>query len=231
MSKCVAIITARGGSKRIPGKNIRDFCGQPIIKYSIEAALCSDLFNEVMVSTDDMEIAEISKNFGAKIPFMRSKKTSDDYATTADVIEEVLLEYQKLGQNFDYACCIYPTTPFITSKKLKNAFDNLINTDADSLIPVVKFGYPIQRALKIENNKVKLLFPENINKRSQDLEQTYHDCGQFYFLKTETFLKDKSLFTENTAFLEIPESEVQDIDIEEDWKIAELKFVKLNYDD
>ena len=224
MKSCLAIIPARGGSKRIPRKNIKNFCGQPIIKYSIEAALQSKCFSEIMVSTDDKEIATIAKSFDAKIPFLRSEKNSNDYADTADVIEEVLNAYKKQNKHFEYFCCIYPTAPFITAEKLSNSFDILNKTNADAVIPVVKFGYPIQRSLKIENNKLEMIWPENYKKRSQDLMTTYHDSGQFYWMKTESFLTQKTLFAKNTIPFEINETEVQDIDTEQDWQLAEFKY-------
>lgn len=222
--KALAIITARGGSKRIPRKNIRSFLGQPIIKYSIEAALKSGGFDEVMVSTDDKEIMEISKKFGAVVPFYRSKKSSDDHATTAEVIEEVLMEYKKLGKEFEYFCCIYPTAPFITSEKLEQAMKILSKNDVDSVFSVVKFGYPIQRGLRIENGLIKMIWPENLTKRSQDMESSYHDAGQFYFMKTQSFLEQKKMFTEKSIPLIIDEMEAQDIDNEEDWAMAEIKY-------
>jgi N-acylneuraminate cytidylyltransferase len=222
--KSLAIITARGGSKRIPRKNIKSFLGNPIIKYSIDAAIHSKCFDEVMVSTDDREIAGISERLGARIPFMRSETTSNDFATTADVIEEVLLEYKKTGKVFDYCCCIYPTAPFVSPERLKEGLNILTLKNVDSVLPVVRFSYPIQRALKIENGRLLMIWPENLNKRSQDLMPAYHDAGQFYWLKVESFLKQKKLYAENSAPIEIPESEVQDIDNEEDWKIAEMKY-------
>jgi len=222
--KTIAIITARGGSKRIPRKNIKPFLGYPIIKYSIDAALNAECFDEVMVSTDDEEIADTAVRLGAKIPFMRSDATSNDFSMTADVIEEVLNEYGKRNQRFDYACCIYPTAPFISPERLKKGFELLKETGADSVIPVVRFSYPIQRALKVENGRLLMMWPENLNKRSQDLTPAYHDVGQFYWLKVESFLKEKVLFGKYTVPLEVPESEVQDIDNEEDWKIAEMKY-------
>lgn len=222
--KSLAIITARGGSKRIPRKNIKSFLGHPIIKYSIDAAIQSECFGEVMVSTDDREIAGISERLGARIPFMRSETTSNDFATTADVLEEVLLEYKKMSKAFVYCCCIYPTAPFVSPERLKAGLNILTSKNADSVLPVVRFSYPIQRALKIENGRLLMIWPENLNKRSQDLMPAYHDAGQFYWLKIESFLKQKKLFTENSAPIEIPESEVQDIDNEEDWKIAEMKY-------
>ena len=145
-------------------------------------------------------------------------------ATTAEVIAEVLNEYKKIGKEFKYCCSIYPTAPFITNGKLKDAYEKLVQTGADSVVPVVKFGFPIQRAFKIEEGLVKMNWPEYMNSRSQDLPFAYHDCGQFYFIKVESFLKNKKLFTEFTVPFEMPESEVQDIDNEEDWKVAEIKY-------
>ncbi len=224
MEKCLAIITARGGSKRIPRKNIRSFLGHPIIKYSIDAALQSNCFDEVMVSTDDNEIAEISRKLGATVPFYRSGNTSGDFATTADVIEEVLMKYKGLNRDFGCCCCIYPTAPFVTSERLREGFRILKSADADTVFPVVRFSYPIQRALKIEEGRIRMIWPDNLNKRSQDLMPAYHDAGQFYWLKIKNFLHGKKLFTDNSWPIEIPESEVQDIDNEEDWKIAEMKY-------
>lgn len=227
MDKCLAIITARGGSKRIPRKNIKNFLGKPIIQYSIEAAQQAGCFMEVMVSTDDKEIASIALSLGAKVPFIRSAETSDDFATTADVITEVLNEYKNRGETFDFCCCIYPTAPFITAKKLKTAFDMLHNSVAESVIPVVRFGFPILRSFKVEDGLVKMNWPEYMKSRSQDLPPAFHDCGQFYFLRVTPFLQNKKLFTNFTLPLEMPESEVQDIDNEEDWKVAEIKYTFL----
>lgn len=220
----IAIITARGGSKRIPRKNIKDFLGKPIIAYSIEASLESSLFEEVMVSTDDTEIAEVAQRYGAKVPFMRSAKNSDDFATTADVLVEVLENYEKLGKQFQYACCLYPTAPFVTNEKLQKAFDLLIEHQADSVIPVAAFSYSIWRSLKIENGKLQMNFPENLNKRSQDLPVAYHDVGQFYFFDVKKFLATKRLFSDFSVPLCVSELEMQDIDNEIDWKLAELKY-------
>jgi len=220
----IAIIPARGGSKRIPKKNIKDFLGKPIISYSITAALKSKLFDEIMASTDDMQIAEISKSLGAKVPFMRSKENSNDYAGTSDVILEVLDKYKENGNIFDYCCCIYPTAPFITPEKLKKSFELFKVKDYDSLFPVVKYSYPIQRSYKFVNDKISMVWPENYSKRSQDLEQIYHDAGQFYWLKVEEFIKKKQIYTDNSGAIVFSELEVQDIDNEEDWKLAEMKF-------
>jgi N-acylneuraminate cytidylyltransferase len=224
MAKSVAIITARGGSKRIPQKNIRDFLGKPIIAYSISAALDSKCFNEVMVSTDDRDIREIAIAYGAQVPFYRSANTSDDNATSAEVLNEVLEEYRARGKDFNYACCIYPTAPFVTPEKLIQGFNLLIENDADSAFPVVRFNYPIQRALKVEKHKLVMFWPEHLNSRSQDLIPAYHDAGQFYWFNVERFMLAQKLFTDNSFPILMPEIEVQDIDNEEDWKIAEMKY-------
>lgn len=220
----IAIIPARGGSKRIPRKNIKDFLGKPIIAYSIEAALISGVFDEVMVSTDDIKIAEIARKYGAKVPFYRSPEMSNDMAMTAPVLVEVINEYKKLGQEFEYGCCIYPCAPFINPQKLREGLELMKEKNADSAVPVVKFSYPIQRALKIENDKLSMILPENLNVRSQDLMPTYHDIGQYYCFKIESFLAEPILFSKNTVPIITPEREVQDIDTEEDWKIAEIKY-------
>ncbi len=223
--KCLTIITARGGSKRIPKKNIKDFCGKPIIAYSIEAALNSKIFDEVMVSTDSKEIAETAQNYGALVPFIRSAKNSDDFATTYDVLLEVVNKYKELGKVFDYICCIYPTAPFVTAEKLKAAFNKFIESDADSLIPVVKFSFPPQRGFVInKENYLEYKWPENKNKRSQDLELIYHDAGQFYFHKAAVFDGEKKAQNSKIIPFELEETEVQDIDNITDWQLAELKF-------
>lgn len=222
--KTIAIITARGGSKRIPRKNIKEFCGKPIIAYSIEAALGSGIFDEVMVSTDDVEIADIAKAFGAKVPFYRSDETSNDFATTADVISEVLDKYEKMVQTFDYACCIYPTAPFVTAEKLKIAMNKLEDEDGDAAMPVVKFSFPPQRSLIINNGSLEYKWPENTNKRSQDLEPFYHDCGQYYCFKVSSFRKFGQIVGGKVIPIITPDTEVQDIDEMSDWQIAELKY-------
>lgn len=224
----VAIITARGGSKRIPRKNIKDFLGRPIIAYSIETALNSGLFDYVMVSTEDDEIAEVAKRYGAQVPFIRSKQTADDYTGTADVVLEVLHDLTKTGKQFDNACCIYPTAPFITKQSLTAAYNLLQHHTFDSVFPVCPFSYPILRALKIKDSKTSMMWPENTNKRSQDLEPAYHDAGQFYWMNVHLFLKEKKLFTNNTGSIILNELHVQDIDSEMDWKLAELKYQLLH---
>ena len=226
----VAIITARGGSKRIPRKNIKDFMDKPIIAYAIESALDSKIFDEVMISTEDSEIAEIAKKYGAKVPFIRSTKTADDFAGTNDVLKEVIDSYKNLGKFFDRFCCIYPCVPFLTGEILKNAYEKFINSrDLDSLIPIVRFSYPIQRAVRV-NDKDMLEYrePENMPKRSQDLEPMFHDVGMFYFAKTDSFKKYNSLMMPRTGYIELDESIVQDIDNQSDWQMAEIKYRIIN---
>ena len=211
MEKSVAIITARGGSRRIPRKNIKPFLGRPILEYSVEAALQAALFDEVMVSTDDREIAQAAERAGAVVPFFRSGDTADDFATTADVVEEVLASYERMGRHFRTACCIYPTAPFVTAETIRTAMALLEQERADCVIPVVKFSFPPQR-------------PENMAKRSQDLEPLYHDCGQFYCLDVERFRQQKVIWMENAVPFIQDERYVQDIDTLQDWEIAEMKY-------
>lgn len=222
----LAIITARGGSKRIPRKNIKEFCGKPILSYSIEAALTSGIFDEVMVSTDDEEIAAVARQAGACVPFFRSSETANDYASTDDVIMEVLQTYEKQGRHFDAFCCIYPTAPFITAERLKEAM-NLLD-EADSVMPVVPFSYPPQRGLLLDEQGFLIRqFPEYASARSQDLPKVYHDCGQYYACKTETFIKAGTTDVEKMVPVVLSEMEVQDIDTQQDWEMAELKYTKL----
>ncbi len=218
----VAIITARGGSKRIPGKNIKNFCGEPIINYSIKAALASGAFDEVMVSTDDEAIAEVARNAGAAVPFMRSAETANDYATTDEVIAEVLGAYRAEGRNFDRFCCIYPTAPFITADRLKEAMGRL--DDHESVTPVTIFSYPPQRGFVIENERLVRRYPEFATTRSQDLEKLYHDSGQFYACRTDAFFRDNTTDVDDMVPVILSEDEVQDIDTLEDWRIAEQKY-------
>lgn len=222
--KAVAIIPARGNSKRIPGKNKKEFLGKPIICYSIEAALSSGLFVEVMVSTDDEEIAEIARRAGAKVPFMRSARTADDYATTDDVLLEVLEEYERRGITFEYMACIYPTAPFVTPEKLANAVSLLTESKACGVMPVVAFSFPPQRGMAIRNGKLGYCYPENAAKRSQDLETIYHDCGQFYCYNVEQYRACRGELTDGYLPIVVSETEVQDIDNISDWKLAELKY-------
>ena len=220
----IAIITARGGSKRIPHKNRKEFCGKPIIVYSIEAAKQAGIFDTVMVSTDDNKIAEIAKNAGAEVPFMRSAETSNDYATTADVLMEVLEKYKERGIRYENVCCIYPTAPFVTGDKLRRAMDMLVKEKKDSVMPVVPFSFPPLRGMVINDGKLEYKWHEYALKRSQDLEEIYHDCGQFYVFRVKSFEKEKKLVTDNTTGMIISELEVQDIDNETDWELAEMKY-------
>lgn len=220
----LAIIPARGGSKRILKKNIKYFLGKPIISYSIEAAIKSNLFDEVMVSTDDEEIAEIARTYGAKTPFLRSSKNADDFSVLADVVEEVVGNYKEKNINFNNICCILATAPFVTSNKITEAHNKLLEHNYDSVFPVLEFSFPIQRSLKFNDNKVTMVWGEYLNSRSQDLEPRYHDSGQFYWIKTAAFLNEKKLFTTNSGAIVISELEAQDIDTETDWKLAEIKF-------
>tara|TARA_B110000503_G_C7048053_1_gene371074 strand:- start:281 stop:988 length:708 start_codon:yes stop_codon:yes gene_type:complete len=224
MSK-LAIIPARGGSKRILRKNIKLFLGKPIIAYSIEAALKSKLFDEVMVSTDDEEIKEIALKYGAKVPFLRSETNANDFATTAAVINEVLEVYKTRNKLFKYCICIYPTAPFVSSNLLIKAFKKLKKDKLDVVFSVLKYGFPIQRAMKInKEDKVEMVDVSKMNTRSQDLESSFHDAGQFYALNVSAFIKKQKLWTDSTGCIEINELKAQDIDTETDWKLAELKY-------
>ena len=220
----IAMITARGGSKRIPRKNIRDFCGKPILAYSIEAALSSGIFDEVMVSTEDTEIAGIARQYGAAVPFLRSAETADDYATTADVLLEVFAQYKAAGREFQSACCIYPTAPFVTAEKLKHAMECLEEEGTDSVIPVTAFSFPPMRGFLLENGEARYAFPEYAPIRSQDIPPMYHDCGQFYCFRVAPFLENRQLVSVHTRAVIVPEMEVQEIDSEQDWRLAELKY-------
>ena len=221
--KALAIIPARGGSKRIPRKNIKDFLGRPIICYSIEAALQSGLFEDVMVSTEDEEIASIAKQTGASVPFMRSNLTANDHATTNEVILEVLKEYEKRGMVFDYVACLYPTNPFITVQKLKNAYEMIIEKGCAEVVPMVSFSFPPQRAYMLDDNgKAVYCWPENANTRSQDLKPLYHDAGQFYFYDAKSYLTYGGVHGDVYPLI-FPETEVQDIDTIKDWELAEIK--------
>lgn len=226
----LAIITARGGSKRIPRKNIKEFCGKPIIAYSIEAAIKSEVFDEVMVSTDDEEIRDIALKYGATVPFMRSRETSDDKAMTNVVLVEVVQEYAKRGKAFDNICCIYPTAPFLTACRLREAMGKLVEEHVDSVVPIVRFSFPPQRCFVIRENRVAFLYPENAQVRSQDLEPRYHDVGQFYCMNTKRFMEERTLIMSNSVPVIMDEIEVQDIDNFSDWEMAEIKYRLLNTD-
>lgn len=222
----LAIIPARGGSKRIPGKNTKLFLGKPIIAYSIETALQSGLFDEVMVSTDDPKIAEIAREAGAKVPFLRSAANSDDYATTMDVIREVVEEYEKLGKQFDLICCIYATAPLVSASKLQEGYSRMKQLDVDTVFPIVAFSSPIWRGLKINSDgSGEMLWKEHANTRSQDLESVYHDAGQWYWINHKNDVH--SILGSRMGNVILSELEVQDIDNETDWQMAELKYKRL----
>ncbi len=220
----VAIIPARGGSKRIPRKNIRPFLGKPIIAYSIETAMRSRLFGEVMVSTDDEEIAAIARQYGAAIPFLRSPHAASDHAGTVEVLLEVLTEYQTRGLVFEHGCCIYPTAPFVTTNLLHRCWRLMLERGLDSVFPVLRYSYPIQRSLKIEQDRVTMLWPEYYGARSQDFEPVFHDAGQLYCFNVESLREKQRLWTDNTGAVVIPEMRAHDIDSPEDWSVAEFKF-------
>lgn len=221
----ICIIPARGGSKRIPGKNIKEFLGKPIIGYSIEVAIESGLFDQILVSTDDEEIAQVAMKYGATVPFLRSVKNSDDHASTSDVLEEVLLGLNESGLLIKNACCLYPTAPFVTSDVLKKGRKLLVEENMDTVFPIARFSYPIWRGLRqSENGLVDMVWEEHLNSRSQDLESVFHDAGQWYWFNAHTFLQSKRLFTSKTKGIELSPLIVQDIDNEHDWHLAELKF-------
>lgn len=223
--KNLCIIPARGGSKRIPRKNIKDFLGKPIIAYSIEAALKSGLFDEVMVSTDDQEIATIAKQYGASVPFMRSAETANDYAILADVLNDVLNSYDKLGKHFDNMCCILATAPLLRVDDLQKTYDKLIQSDFVTVMPIVQFSFPIMRSLKMDqSDKIEFNWPEYAKIRSQDIPGAYHDAGMFYWHKIEEW----KLGIFNRGAVVLDEMCVQDIDTEQDWQIAEMKYKLLN---
>lgn len=221
----LCIIPARGGSKRIPRKNIKSFLGKPIISYSILTAIASNLFDEVMVSTDDLEISEVATSFGAKVPFLRSEKTSNDISTTFEVLNEVIYRYKIENLEFENICCIYPCAPLININKLASAYNLLNEKKFDTVFPVIRSGFPIQRYLQIDHNsRVSFFYPELALTRTQDLPPSFHDAGQFYWINTKACLKEQMLITSNTGCIEISEIEGHDIDNEVDWKLAELKY-------
>lgn len=223
----IAIIPARGGSKRIPKKNIKEFCGKPMIAYSIEAAKASGCFDRIIVSTDDQTIADVAKAYGAEVPFFRPIELSDDYTGTIPVIRHAVETIEKqTSQQITTACCIYATAPFIRSSDIIDGLDKLTdNIDCLYAFSVTSYPFPIQRAVKInQHHRTEMFEPEAFNMRSQDLEEAYHDAGQFYWGKREAWLEEKRIFAPYSVPIVLPRYRVQDIDTPEDWQCAELMF-------
>jgi len=225
----ICIIPARGGSKRIPRKNIKDFWGKPMIAYSIKAALKSGCFDRVIVSTDDLEIAQVAKTFGAEVPFMRPDELANDYAGTLSVIKHAIEWFEEHESKPSEICCLYATAPFVQASSIKQAYKQLQTTQADYCFSVTSFAFPIQRAIKItQQQRIEMFFPEYFNTRSQNLEEAYHDAGQFYWGKAEAFKQHKPIFSEHASPFILPRHLVQDIDTQEDWLRAEMMYQVLH---
>ena len=225
----VAIIPARAGSKRIPRKNIKDFCGKPMIAWSIEAALQSNCFDRVIVSTDDVEIADVAKRYGAEVPFMRPAVLADDHTGTTAVIRHAVEWCMQQGDQPEYACCIYATAPFILPADIQRGFEALVNAGCDYAFSVTSYPFPIQRAIRVTpQGRVEMFHPEQFNTRSQDLEEAYHDAGQFYWGRSSAWLTEKIIFSQAAAPVLLPHYRVQDIDTIEDWQRAELMHAAIN---
>lgn len=223
----VCIIPARGGSKRIPRKNIRDFMGLPMIAYSIRSAANSGLFDKIIVSTDSEEVAEVARAYGAEVPFMRPADLADDYTTTSAVLTHALEYVRGQGLAPEYACCIYATAPFIRSEYLIQGLDALMASSAHNAFSVASYAFPVFRSQRIrEDGMLEMQWPEHRLTRSQDLPELYHDAGQFYWTKVDRFLENSDLYA-NAAPVVLPRHLVQDIDTEEDWKRAELMYKAL----
>ena len=230
MTKCVAIIPARGGSKRIPRKNIKNFHGKPLIAYSIEVALKSKLFDKVIVSTDDEEIAEIAKEFGAEVPFLRPKELSDDFTGTGAVINHAINFLKEQGENIDFVCTIYATAPLLQEKYLIKAYERLKDSNAKNAFSCTSMPFPIQRTFKITSNeRCEMFWPENFSKRSQDLEEAFQDAGQFYWTNLNV-KSDDIIFGKDSIPIILPRYLVQDIDTQEDWTRAEFMYESIKKD-
>lgn len=228
MKKCIAIIPARGGSKRIPRKNIKDFCGKPMIAYSIEAALRSKLFDKIIVSTDDDEIATIAKEYGAEVPFLRPKELSDDFTASKEVIDHATNWLKEHDYDFELTCTIYATSPLIQEKYILEGYDKLVASDAVNTFSCTSMPFPIQRTFKLDDqNRCEMFWPERFNDRSQDLEEAYQDAGQFYWTKSNQ-TSVKNMFSDDSIAILLPRHLVQDIDTPEDWERAELMYKILN---
>lgn len=223
----IAIIPARGGSKRIPRKNIKEFCGKPMIAYSIQTALESGLFDEVVVSTDDDEIAKVAEFYGARVPFKRPLELANDYAATIPVIQHAI-EALNLP-NLTTVCCIYPTAPFLTIQTLQESYSYLKQNQADFVMPVIAFSCPFERALKQdEQGFLTMRNLENLNQRTQDCEVLYHDVGQFYFGSVQAWKTPSQFYDRRVKAIQVPKYRAHDIDTLEDWKLAELVFGQLD---
>jgi N-acylneuraminate cytidylyltransferase len=221
----LCVIPARGGSKRIPRKNIKAFCGKPMIAYSIQAALESGCFYKVIVSTDDAEIADVAKSFGAEVPFTRPDELSNDYAGTILVIKHAIEWFEQHDETPSEVCCLYATAPFVQASALKRAYQQMMQADADYCFSVTRFAFPIQRAIKLNaKQRVEMFSPENFARRSQDLEEAYHDAGQFYWGKSQAWKAELAIFSECASPYILPRYLVQDIDTPEDWRRAELMY-------
>ena len=226
MNLCV--IPARGGSKRIPRKNIKEFCGKPMITWSIEAAKSSDCFDHIIVSTDDEEIAEVAKSYGAEVPFMRPVELSDDYAGTTEVIAHAISWLAEHSQPPAHVCCLYATAPCVQAEDIKRGLEVLNSTNAAYAFSVTSYEFPIQRAIRItQNQRVEMFQPEYFETRSQDLEEAWHDAGQFYWGQANAWLESMPIFSKNSAPVHLPRNRVQDIDTPEDWERAERMFKAL----
>ncbi len=220
----IAIIPARGGSKRIPLKNIRPFLGKPIIAYAIDAARQSGLFDEIMVSTDNAEIAAVARQYGATVPFLRSEKNADDHAATVDVLLEVLDEFAHRGRVFQHLCCLYPTAPFVRPQLLQQTHQTLLDKKVDLVYPLQRFHFPIQRAFFLDDGLIRWADPAGFLQRSQDLPAAYHDAGQFYWFDAARLLAHRQLAGLTAGGVEIGQLQAHDIDSEDDWQMAELKY-------
>jgi pseudaminic acid cytidylyltransferase len=220
----ICVIPARGGSKRIHKKNIKDFLGRPIIAYSIETALNSKLFDKVIVSTDDEDIAKVAKEYGAEVPFIRPKKLSDDFTSTNSVVKHAINWFLEQDIEINYVCCIYATAPFVKVTYLRQGLELLSDSNQLFSLSVASFSFPVQRAIKINNEKISMFYPEYASTRSQDLDEAYHDAGQFYWGKSQAFLDEIGMFSKDSIPVVLPRYLVQDIDTLEDWKRAELMY-------
>ena len=228
----LAVIPARGGSKRIPKKNIRPFCGKPIIAYSIETSLQSGLFDHLIVSTDDAETVKIAKSLGAEVPFVRSAELSDDVTGTNEIVRDAILWFERQGEPVTIACCIYATAPFLDTKALRLGLETLERTGKSFAFSVTTFEFPIQRALLINaKNEIEAVSPEYSATRSQDLPERYHDAGQFYWGRASAFVDREVLYSTASAPVVIPRHLVQDIDTEADFRRAELMYRALRLEE